>query len=149
MLSSVLNAVVTDLTALNLTLNSVSLGVFKRKGVKKESTVDGSQRLVVAESEKGEIAEYVAFQQVTKRHRVDIAVLTPNADDWLSNLDTYCGWRESIANLYLPPLVLATTLMTLSGVWDVRVRPNRFLDRDAMHHMYDLQLITLEVGVTS
>lgn len=149
MLDAVLNAIVTDIDNLNLMLGSSAPNVVKRKGVKREPGVDDSLQITVAESEFGDVVKYMAFGKSTIYHRIDITIVAPNNRDWASNLPTYASWRETIRNSYIPPKLQSTTLFQLAGVWDVRIRPNKYLDREAMANLYDEQTITLEVGVTS
>lgn len=147
MLDAVENAVVTDVSGLNLKLGATTLTVVKRKGVKFHPPTDSAYQITIAAAEQPDVDEYLAFGQNDFRYRIEVTFVTPNQEEWLANLDTYIGWRESVRALYKPPTLTTTNLWRTQGVWDVRVKPNKFLERAAMPQQYDVQALTIEVGV--
>jgi hypothetical protein len=147
MLDAVLNAVVSDIQALNLQLNGSPLTVVRRKGVKGHPPSDVTTQITVDEAETGEAVERKAFSVGNVRYVVDVTIVTPGDRDWATNLDTYISWREAIYRAYLPPRVLTSGLYKTAGVWDVRPRPKTFMERAAMAKQYDLQALIIEVGV--
>ena len=164
MLNTLLDAIVQDLVGLRLELvytqttvvNGVNVtvptpqpaAVVKRKGVKREPGVDQPFQITVCKSDLPEEQEYLAFGKSTTRWILEITIVAPNQKDWLTNLDQYAKMREAMRSLYLPPTWTTTALGVAAGVWEVRVDPRGFLDRDQMANMFDDQTLHLLVRTT-
>lgn len=156
MLTQVLNAIVQDIEGLALELvynvNNVPTAqpatVVKRKGVKREPGVDQPFQITVCKSDEPEDQDYLAFGQSTTRWKIDITIVAPNQKDWLTNLDQYAAMREQIRTLYLPPKLNNSVLANASGIWEVRVDPRGFLDREQMANLFDESTVFLNVRTT-
>lgn len=145
----ILTAVASKVAGLGISLDG-PLPVVTRKGVKKEPVVDQGNQVTVCLEEEGDQVEYIAFGNVSVKYPVSVTILTPNARDWASNLPTYLGWRQQIRALFQPPALTGQNpMLGVLGVWDVRVEPDTFLDRDAMAQNYDKMSIKLTIRGTS
>lgn len=153
MLNELLNNTVTDVAGLNLTLNSVTVPVVKRKGVKREPIVDKSTQITICKSPAKRLKiERTGFGKTSAVYPVEIAIVSPNKHDWLTNLDTYISWWDSILALFVPPNLSGTNLWgtTVNSlkVWDVRVDPGDFLEPEQMANLFDVVTIDLDVKTT-
>ncbi len=145
---NILTGVVNAISTLGLSFTSGTIPVVKRKGVKKEPSVDSSTQITV--SMNTEEVTYIAFGQISVTYPVEVTIVTPNERDWATNLSIYLTWREEIRGLFQPPaLTSQSPLLGVNGVWDVRVRPDTFLDREAMAKNYDDMALIIYVKGTS
>jgi hypothetical protein len=153
MLNEIFNAIVTDVTALNFILDGTAAPVVKRKGVKRQPGVDASTQITICKDSKKRIElQYVAFTKTSILYPISMAIGSPNKRDWLTNLDTYITWWESLITLYVPPSLASTKLGTLvvgnNHVWEVRVVPGDFLEPEDMANMFDVVSVDLGVKAT-
>lgn len=153
MLNELLTNAVADIQGLNLKLGTTPVAVVKRKGVKREPTVDASTQITVCKSPKEPLKiQRTGFQKTSVIYPIEIAIVSANNRDWVTNLDTYIDWFDSLIALYVPPSLTTTNLWGTSvnstKVFDVRVIPGDFLEPEQMANMFDVIGIDLEVSMT-
>src|SRR5215831_7082230 len=138
MLDSLLNAIVSDVSGLGITLGAVAVNTVKRKGPKREPGIDDPTQITVAQAEEHERTIFHAFgQPPSTEWLIEVNICSPSNRDYLSNLPTYALWREEIKALFAPPLLFTTILWPTVGVWDLRPEPGKFLDRSDMANNLD------------
>ena len=153
MLNELLDNTVTDIQGLSLTLNSTTVTVVKRKGVKREPGVDASTQITICKDPDKPIRiERTGFQKTSVIYPIEIAIVSPNRHDWLTNLDTYISWFDSILALFVPPTLTTTNLwgttVSSTKVWDVRVEVGDFVEPEQMANGFDVVTINLDVKTT-
>ena len=81
--TDVLAAILTDFSSL---ITALSLGppVVIRKGAKKEPTVDAATQITVAKSAEGERKVKIAFGHMATVWPIEITLIAPNNDDFLT-----------------------------------------------------------------
>lgn len=130
--SSILDGVVSMMQALEL-----PPPVVKRKAPKREALVDAATQITVSTGGDPEQLSQLALGGVLKvRYPVDVSIIAPNPDDYLTNLDTYTDWRESIRNKFRPPWT-DPIVPGVAQVFDIDIDPGVFLDRDKIKDFYD------------
>ena len=150
MLNEILNATVSDLNGLGLTLNGNTITAVRRKGTKRQPGVDASTQITVCKNPKKPLQlKYMAFGNTTAIYPIDIAIVSPNTRDWVTNLDTYIDWWDTIIAKFVPPSLTSTQLwqtkVNSNKVFDVRVASGDFLEPAQMANQFDVVNIELAV----
>lgn len=136
--NDILDAVVSQIQTLGLTLGSTSVVVAKRKLPKREQGLDTLPLIAVVPSDKPETVKRLGFEDaVSVTYRVDVVVIATGDGDPVSNLDTYLDWRQKIRRLFQE-----WPLAGVDSVYDVRIDPDTVIDRDALNQNYDYSGLT-------
>lgn len=153
MLYELLQNTVLDVSNLNLQLNGNAVDCFFRKGVKRQPGVEPSTSIQVVKNPATPFdIEYTGFRKASILYPIRIGIVAANPRDWLTNLQAYIDWFDSIITLFVPPKLTTTNLWGTSvnstKVFEVRVIPGDFLEPDDMVNMFDVVNIDLEVKAT-
>lgn len=153
-LNALMDAIVATIQELNCQLNGESVPVVKRKLPKKEQQVDPAVQITVCAAEDVEDQQYHDFTGAMRvTYAFEITIISPNNDDQLTNLDLYTEWRESIRMRFKKPPFVVYYGTDESGValpvtvFQMRVLPGKFLDRNLISENYDYQMLRLEIVV--
>lgn len=88
-------------------------------------------------------AEWIraSFQcQEIVKHKVTVSIIASGNRDFVSNIDTYNFWYESIRTSFKkPPLTGVSRVL----VWRTQVKPNKMFDRSLLNRSYDFLSLDL------
>ena len=149
-LDDILNACQSTVAALNLQLNAVVVPVVVRMAVKKAPSVDPATLITVSSDPKGERVKAWGFGGNWRLdYTIDLTIVTPNNDDYLTNLDTFTQWRQQIRNTFqtwVTAPVPTKPLATVPAVWDLKVKPEALFPPGELQDNYSNQKVTLLVS---
>jgi hypothetical protein len=126
-----------------------SMPVLIRKGPKWEKKVDSPSHVTISKAIEPEKAKYLAFGHLATIWVIEITMVAPNAGEWLANLATYTLYRQQILALFGPPYsdpLLPSSPYGAAKVYDLRIVPDEFLNRDEMASNIDRWTVKVKVS---
>ncbi|QJW98686.1 hypothetical protein [Frigoriglobus tundricola] len=139
----VLAAILTDFRTL---IAGLSLGppVVVRKGAKKEPGVDAATQITISKAVEAERKIKIAFGHLATVWPIEVTLIAPNNDDFVTNMGTYSSYRQQIAALFGPPYA-SPLLPTAPGVYNLAIRPKDYLNRGDMANNVDRWTLVVDV----
>lgn len=139
-LDTILDAVISRVEGLSLTLNSEAIPVAKTKASAHRPDIDPDVRICVSKSEKPESYRRRTFKSKDVTYYVDVCLISPSSGPQ-ANLPEYAQIRQTIMDAFdKPPLTGA------SDVYELDATAREYFDRQAQEALYDSQ--TVEVAAT-
>ncbi len=141
-----MDVLATVLADFHTLITALALGppVVVRKGPKKEPAVDAATQITVARAVEGERKVKIAFGHLATVWPIEITLIAPNNDDFVTNMGMYSLYRQQIAALFGPPYS-APLLPTAPGVYDLEIRPDEYLNRGDMANNVDRWVLKVNV----
>ena len=146
---SILNAFVSQIGTLSISLLGVMVPVAKRKLPKKDEQLNPPVQIVVCSDVLADQLGWMCFGTLKMRYRVQVVIISPNNNDNLTNLPVYTQWRQQIRNLFDGYIKGGVLLPGISPpVYDMDYRGGSFLPRDRLAQTYDYQDLNYDVMTT-
>jgi hypothetical protein len=149
-LYSLLGAVNTKITALNLAYNSTPVPIQVLKRPRRLDKLEATPCIVIYRPENPESDRLVTFPNPGGSNWVEYLILVviyaPGNQDLVTNLDVWSNWRDQIRQAFQPPpgnngSILSLPILGVTGVFGMRVDPDVFLPASLMSINYDYQAI--------
>ena len=138
------DAIVSQITGLTLTFNSVAVPVKKRKLPTVEETIDTLPLIAVCPLDRPtriEPESFEGFFSVT--YLFNVVVIAAGNRDLLASLDVYEGWLQRIFYLFA-----SDRLDGVAAVWNSEVVPGVLLDHGKLNQNYDYSGVSLSFMTT-
>lgn len=131
--TTILNAVVSQVTALGLTLGATTLPVALRKLPRAEETLDTLPLICVCPSDRPESVENFSSEDVVLvKYVVEVVSIAGGKRDLTgTNLDSYFGWREQVRRQF------QGELNGVAAVINTTISLDSPLDRSKLNKNYD------------
>ena len=140
--STILDAVVSQVAALGFTYKGQPVPVRKRKLTKQEQGVDPLPHVDVSKSIRPEEITYFTNDWDAQNTYVMISLVGANGGDALADLATWTAFRAQVVASFSKP---GTNKLGIANVRKVRVTPADFIPPDRYEQLYDLSLVEVLV----
>jgi len=141
-LETILDAVVSVIQGLNLTLDDEPVYVERVKGHEHHDGLDDEVRITVAKSAKPERYSRWSFTHKRIDFNVEVTIQSPNTGP-KANLSDYALWQQRILDSFYGP-----SLPGANSVFEVSSDAGEFLDRDKQHAQWDLLTVEITASIT-